>query len=320
MALAGKRPRVRAMIDGMERKLDAVRRDIDAIDDNIQDLLIRRTDLVHEVRRIKQDWRVKIQPSREAQIVYRLLERHHGGFPRRDLVAIWRILICATLSFEGPFSVAVLGASEGHPEDGRWLELAREHFGPCTQLTRHSSSRKVIEAVHRQEATVGVLPLPGPEDADPWWRHLLTNQTDAPRVIARLPFVLPASGRAPGSEALVICPVTLVPTGRDRAYLAAEVRERLGLNQLTQLLRDAGFVVHFATVQRNVEAPETWLFLSEVDGLLAADDPRLHALLHLPGRPFQQVLSLGGYALPVILNNNVESKDGSCANTQDTAR
>ena len=96
-----------------QRTLDEVRAEIDSIDDAIQDLLIRRTALVEEVRSIKRDWRVKIQPSREADIIYRLVERHHGSFPKRDLVAIWRILICATLSFEGPFSVAVHVAREG---------------------------------------------------------------------------------------------------------------------------------------------------------------------------------------------------------------
>ena len=75
----------------MERTLDQVRRDIDDIDTSIQDLLIRRTELVEEVRAIKQDWRVKIEPSREAEILYRLIDRHSGAFPRRDLVAIWRI-------------------------------------------------------------------------------------------------------------------------------------------------------------------------------------------------------------------------------------
>ena len=62
-----------------QRTLDEVRAEIDSIDDAIQDLLIRRTALVEEVRSIKRDWRVKIQPSREADIIYRLVERHHGS-------------------------------------------------------------------------------------------------------------------------------------------------------------------------------------------------------------------------------------------------
>ena len=162
-----------------ETTLDAVRQAIDSIDDAIQDLIIQRTELVEEVRRLKEDWRVKIQPSREAEIAYRLVARHRGPFPKRELVAIWRQLITATLAFEGPFSVATYMPT---PDSGYW-DLGRDQYGQFTPMTRHTSVRSAIEAVRRQEATVGVLPLPRHDDADPWWRHLMTSQPEAPRIV-----------------------------------------------------------------------------------------------------------------------------------------
>jgi chorismate mutase/prephenate dehydratase len=278
-----------------ERTLDDVRGEIDTIDDTIQDLLIRRTELVEEVRSIKRDWRVKIQPSREAEIIYRLVQRHHGPFPKRDLAAIWRILICATLSFEGPFSVSVYTPPAGK---GCW-DLARDHFGPCTAMSRHGSVRSVIEAVHRQDATVGVLPLPRHDDADPWWRHIVTSTQDAPRIIARLPFVNFSAGGAGSDEALVICPITVAPTGHDRSLFAIECRQRIGLDQLTQILHDAEFTPTFATVWKEHEAPADWLHLAEVDDYLAANDPRLNVLEQALGRSLNRIVLLGGYALPV---------------------
>jgi chorismate mutase len=279
-----------------ERTLEEVRADIDSIDNAIQDLLIQRTDLVEEVRSIKRDLRVKIQPSREAGIIYRLIERHHGPFPKRDLVAIWRILICATLSFEGPFSVAVHvpAADEG----GCW-DLARDHFGPCTPMSRHASVRSVIEAVRRQEAIVGVLPLPRHDDADPWWRHIVTSHPEAPKIIARLPFAGLAGERAGASESLVICPVTVAPTGRDRSFLAAELDSRLGLDQFSKRLREAGFDSAFATLWREQEQPKGWLYLAEVEGWVGADDPRLQRFQRMLGKPFNRLLVLGGYAVPL---------------------
>ncbi len=281
-----------------QRTLDEVRSDIDAIDDTIQDLLIRRTELVREVRAIKHDWRVKIQPSREAEIIYRLLERHQGSFPKRELVAMWRILICATLSFEGPFSVAVYTP----PEDGGAWDLAREHFGPCTPMTRHGSVRSVIEAVHRQDAVVGVLPLPRHDDSDPWWRHLVTTQTDAPKVIARLPFITRANPRGAAPEALVICPVSVMPTGRDRSLLAADSEQRLAQASLARALQEAGMTATSITGWHE-QAAQAWLYLIEVDGFLTSDDPRLgllsRSLGQTVGRPLNRLLLLGGYALPV---------------------
>ncbi|NJO55502.1 MAG: hypothetical protein HC834_03140 [Rhodospirillales bacterium] len=172
----------------VEPALETVREDIDAIDTAIHDLIIRRTELVEQVRRIKEGWAVKIQPSREAEIAYRLLDRHQGHFPKRELIAIWRLLITATLSFEGPFSMAVYVTEE---DTGCW-DVARDHFGMFTPIARHGTVRGVIESVHRQEASVGVLPFPSQNDPDPWWRHLFTSHADAPKIIARLPFIGPA--------------------------------------------------------------------------------------------------------------------------------
>jgi chorismate mutase / prephenate dehydratase len=277
------------------RTLGDVRADIDAIDDTIHDLLIRRTELVEEVRSIKSDWRVKIQPSREAEIIYRLVERHRGPFPKRDLIAVWRILICATLSFEGPFSAAV-AVPESDP--GYW-DIARDHFGPCTPMSRHVSPRAVIEAVHRQDATVGVLPMPRGDDADPWWPHIVSSQPDAPKVIARLPFAGIGNARAAGLDALVICPVTVVPTGRDRSLLVIDAAQRIGLAQAGRALQEAGFDCTLLNVWGESETPPNWLYLIEVDGWLAADDPRLPRLRQGFGGPIVRLLLLGGYARPL---------------------
>ncbi|MGF1639438.1 MAG: chorismate mutase [Rhodospirillales bacterium] len=278
-----------------ETTLDAVRQAIDSIDDAIQDLIVRRTELVEDVRRLKEDWRVKIQPSREAEIVYRLIDRHRGPFPKQELVAIWRLLITATLSFEGPFSVAVYMPS---PDSGYW-DLGRDQYGQFTPMTRHGSVRSVIEAVHRQEATVGVLPMPSHDDADPWWRHLMTSQPEAPRIIARLPFAGPGNGRGGDLEALVICPVTVKPTGRDRSFLAIESEKRLGLNQFSTALAEVELPPTFATVCRDEGGLRTWLYLAEVEGFLTAEDKRIAQFRNALGKPLKQALLLGGYALPL---------------------
>ncbi len=95
-----------------EEKLLQLRQEIDAIDLSLHDLIQRRTRVVEGVREIKKDTVVKIRPAREAEILYRLCAEHRSPFPKRELCRIWREMIVATLSFEGPFSVAVF-----HPEE-----------------------------------------------------------------------------------------------------------------------------------------------------------------------------------------------------------
>jgi chorismate mutase len=278
-----------------EPSLETVRKEIDAVDALLHELIIRRTALVEEVRRIKHDWPVKIQPSREAEIVYRLLARHHGPFPKRELVAIWRNLIIATLSFEGPFAVAVLAADD---RGGTW-DVARDHFGMYTPIVRHGTVRGVIEAVRRQEATVGVLPLPCQDDADPWWRHLITHHPDTPKVIARLPFAGPSNARDGGAEALVICPVGVGATGRDRTCLGGDTEGGLSLGPFVQALRLEGLVPGFSGWWQERAAPFPTMFLAEVEGHVAADDPRLDAVRTRLGSALKRLIWLGGYAEPL---------------------
>ncbi|TVS00088.1 MAG: chorismate mutase [Rhodospirillales bacterium] len=278
-----------------EAALDALRREIDLIDDTIHDLIMRRTQFVEQVREIKRDLRVKIRPSREAEIVYRLIDRHHGPFPKRELVAMWRQLIVATLAFEGPFSVAVYVPPDGA---GHW-DLARDHFGIFTPATRYTSVRTVIEAVHRQDATVGVLPLPQHDDRDPWWRHLVTEQPEVPRIIARLPFAGHGTGLGTKVEGLAICPVGLTPTGRDRSIFAIDMDRRISINRLTQALAEIGLPTTFVTSWHEEQGPSAWLHLVEVDGFIADGDERLGRIAQSLGEGVNRVVALGGYATPL---------------------
>ena len=278
-----------------ETSLDTVRDEIDAIDDTLQDLIIRRTELVERVRRIKHDWRVKIQPSREAEILYRLIERHRGAFPKRELSAIWRQLIIATLSFEGPFSTAVYMPAA---DSGYW-DLARDQYGTFTKMTRHGSVRSVIEAVNRQQATVGVLPMPRQDDTDPWWRHLVNSDPEAPKVIARLPFAGSGNGLGGELEGLVICPVAVKPTGRDRSFLAIDSEKRLGLNQVSTALSSVGLPPTFSALWREEQGPRAWLYMAEVDGFLTPEDARLATFQEMLGKPLKRLVLLGGYAMPM---------------------
>src|SRR5260370_23500512 len=71
--------------------LDELRRQIDAIDDQVHDLLMRRTEIVEAIGREKKDGRVPaFRPGREVVILRRLVARHAGRFPAAALVRMWR--------------------------------------------------------------------------------------------------------------------------------------------------------------------------------------------------------------------------------------
>ena len=276
-------------------KLEALRREIDAIDDSIQDLITQRTKVVEKVRNVKRDEKIKIRPTREAQILYRLMDRHTGPFPKKELARIWRELIIATLRFEGPFSVAVM-VPEG--ELGYW-NVARDQYGAFTPMTGHVSSRSVIEAVRNQEATVGILPLPRRDDDDPWWRLLVSEAPETPRIIARLPFISSGNGPGEGLEALAICPVEQEETGRDRSFLAIEAGEDIGFKAIERALGQAGFSTAFRQTWHDPDRPSAWTYLVEVYGFIDPEGRQIRSLVDGLDERVKRLVHLGGYATPL---------------------
>ncbi len=283
-----------------ENPLDALRREIDAIDGRLHDLIMRRTEVVERVREQKKNDKIKIRPAREAEIVNRLVARHRGPFPKRELIRIWRELIVATLSFEGPFSVAVWAPED----DPGFHDLARDQYGSFTPMTDHAATRRIVEMVATGKATLGVLPLPDQTDPDPWWPRLATADDGAPKVIARLPVIGPGNGPTGMLEALVICPVAPQPSGRDHSYLSIETEEAIGRDFLTTALAAAGLPVRFIGVRDGADSPahegghEGGLYLAEVEGFVADEGPVMEALSEALTVTVSRVIALGTFARP----------------------
>ena len=289
-----------------KNRLSALRDEIDAIDRNLHELMMRRTEVVEWVRAAKQDAKVMIRPSREAEILYRLTTEHKGEFPKRELARIWRELIVATLSFEGPFSVAVFEPEE---EAGYW-DLARDQYGTFTNLIRHGSVRAVVEAVREQNATLGILPFPHRDRDELWWRFLVNEAPETPKVIARLPFIPDSNIQNPTLEALVICPVEQEETGRDRTFLAVETREDIGYPAVENALSQASLSASFHQLWRDPNRPQEWVYLVEVFGFITARGPRMVRLHDALGTRVTRILHLGGYATPLSENDLKQDDQG----------
>ena len=113
-----------------EPSLDALRRDIDRIDDALHDLLMQRCEVVERIAEVKGTGPAFMRPGREATILRRLVDRHAGRFPVPVLIRIWREMLAAFTLLQGPFAVAVHA-----PEDERGLwDMARDMYGSSTPM------------------------------------------------------------------------------------------------------------------------------------------------------------------------------------------
>jgi chorismate mutase / prephenate dehydratase len=273
--------------------LTDLRRHIDEIDDRLHDLLIERAAIIGKVAASKKNGDVAFyQPSREAEILRRLAARHRGALPFASVVRIWREMLAATVRIETPFAVAVLTSAEGQ---GFW-DLARDHFGSHTPMSAYRSIGQVIRAVTKGQASVGILPMPQEGDPDPWWRHLLSEDVDAPRVIARLPFGARGNARNDGADALAIGAGKQVETGADRTFFAAESAADISRARFLGVLSSLDLVCTFFASWEHAEGAVN---LVEIDGFVLLSDPRLSAFRAQLGKALYRLLPFGGYAAPL---------------------
>src|SRR5437879_4251988 len=92
-----------------------LRRDIDRIDEAMHRLLMERGDIIDRLIAVKrtQDSGSAFRPAREAEMMRRLVERHHGILPLDTAESIWRVIIATFTYVQAPFSVhADLSAGE----------------------------------------------------------------------------------------------------------------------------------------------------------------------------------------------------------------
>jgi chorismate mutase len=271
-----------------------LRRRIDELDDVLHDVLMERAAVVESVGRLKRaDATPPLRPGREAQILRRLLARHRGAFPKPILVHLWRELLAGSLAIQADLHLAVY-APEKSP--GLW-DLARDHYGSQTAMSGLRSTGEVLRAVADGRATLGVLPVPGQSEVEPWWRFLAAGDAPVLRIIARLPFGARGSARSENSDAFVIGAVEPEESGADRSLYVIESGDDVSR---TRLLSALGSVGRQVSVLAATEAEDgAAAQLVEFDGWIAGDDAQLKdALAGLGGR-VRRCSWLGGYAQPL---------------------
>ena len=186
--------------------LQELRKEIDAIDEQVHRLLMARGDIIDRLIQVKQTQEVgsAFRPAREASMMRELVQRHRGILPLDTAESIWRVIIATFTYVQAPFSVhADLSAGEAAMRD-----TARFHFGFTVPFKAHMGASGVVAAVAASRGDIGLVPAAGASGA--WWSAL--EGDDAPKIIARLPFVervdhpagLPVFGIArPNPDALV---------------------------------------------------------------------------------------------------------------------
>ena len=162
-----------------------LRHEIDRIDADMHALLIKRGEIIDRLIAVKktEETGSAFRPAREAEMMRRLVQRHHGSLPLDTAESIWRVIISTFTYVQAPFSVhADLSAGDALMRDS-----ARFHFGFTVPFEPHMGAASVVEAVTASKGDLGLVPAFAIAGSGPWWTAL--EFKNAPKIIARLPFV-----------------------------------------------------------------------------------------------------------------------------------
>jgi len=165
--------------------LAELRREIDRIDAAMHGLLMERGEIIDRLIAAKrtQETGSAFRPAREADMMRRLVERHHGILPLDTAESIWRVIIATFTYVQAPFAVHA-DLSVG---DAAMRDSARFHFGFTVPLVAHMGAAGVVAAVSESKGDLGLVPAVAIAGSGAWWTALEFDA--APKIIARLPFV-----------------------------------------------------------------------------------------------------------------------------------
>ncbi|UCE88711.1 MAG: prephenate dehydratase [Pseudomonadota bacterium] len=140
----------------MTDSLKSLRERIDALDEEIQQLITQRASLAEEVARTKQNGEdaTFYRAEREAQVLRRVMERNQGPLSDEEMARLFREIMSACLALELPMNIAYLG-----PEGTFTQSAALKHFGHSVNAVPMATIQDVFREVESGAAHYGVVPV-----------------------------------------------------------------------------------------------------------------------------------------------------------------
>ena len=142
--------------------LGDLRKDIDRIDEAMHRLLMERGEIINRLISVKnsQETGSAFRPAREADMMRRLVQRHHGILPLDTAESIWRVIIATFTHVQAPFCGARRPVG-GRRHDARQRAVSfRLHRAVRAARRRGRRRRSGIGIEGRPRACAGVRHQP----------------------------------------------------------------------------------------------------------------------------------------------------------------
>lgn len=142
----------------MSDKLPQLRQKIDALDEQIQELITQRAQVAVEVAEAKTASGTSdtsfYRAEREAEVLSKVKARNKGPLSDQEIARLFREIMSACLALEQVMSIAYLG-----PEGTYTQAAALKHFGQSVETVSQASIADVFREVESGNAAYGVVPV-----------------------------------------------------------------------------------------------------------------------------------------------------------------
>lgn len=136
-----------------QQPLDALREEIDQLDNKIVHLLNERAAIAHRVGAAKKDG-VVYRPAREAAVLTNVAKASSGDLPPESLAVIYKEIIAACRNLQQPLKVAYLG-----PEGTYCEQAARRQCGGSSTYLPAATLDEVVAMTEKGDADIAILPV-----------------------------------------------------------------------------------------------------------------------------------------------------------------
>jgi len=137
--------------------LGAIRARINAVDEQIQDLLNERARYAQQVGVAKGKLGSAVdyyRPEREAEVLRRVVERNEGPLSDEEMLRLFREIMSSCLAQQEPLKVGFLG-----PEGTFTQTAVYKHFGHSVRALPFHTIDEVFQEVESGAADLGVVPI-----------------------------------------------------------------------------------------------------------------------------------------------------------------
>lgn len=281
-------------------ELDSIRKKIDALDNQVHDLLMERADLITSIADEKKKQGIPIvQPAREARMLRRLIARHRGPLPEETIVRIWRELVGSVSLLQTGLSVVVCSADVQSDRSADYWDMAKDYFGSVLPMQRIATPAAALGLLRENKVNFAVLPWPEMDEENPWWVHLADSSNADIRIMQRLPYGDKENFSYGNHPALVVAKVGFDSSDDDHSFLALQLDNNISRARILDKAKENGLnPVRIYSKRDPKYLHKTWHML-EVSDYIALNDDRLQTYPSWFGDNEGVCLCLGGYPSPL---------------------